>query len=186
MNRLNIVSTPISDLLIVERHQIGDSRGGFSRLFCAEELRVAGWNAPVVQINHTMTGKRGTVRGMHFQHPPHAEMKLVMCLRGIIWDVAVDLRAGSPSYLQWHAEELPAANNRAMLIPPGFAHGFQTLSDDCELLYLHSAAYTPHAEAGLNPKDRMLAISWPLAISEVSAKDSQHAMLDHTFKGVVL
>lgn len=186
MNRLQVINTPIFDLIVVKRHQIGDSRGGFSRLFCAEELRVVGWNAPIAQINHTNTSKRGTVRGMHFQQPPHAEMKLVMCLRGIIWDVAVDLRAGSPHYLRWHAEELSAANNRAMLIPQGFAHGFQTLSDDCELLYLHSAAYTPHAEAGLNPRDGTLAISWPIAISEVSKKDSQHAMLDHAFKGVVL
>jgi dTDP-4-dehydrorhamnose 3,5-epimerase len=186
MNRLDVINTPIPDLVVVKRHQLGDSRGGFSRLFCAEELRVAGWNDPVAQINHTITRKRGTVRGMHFQHSPHAEMKLVMCLRGIIWDVAVDLRVGSPNYLQWHAEELSAVNNRAMLIPQGFAHGFQTLSEDCELLYLHSAAYTPHAEAGLNPKDGMLAISWPIGISEVSAKDSQHAMLDGAFKGVVL
>lgn len=186
MSRLDVINTPISDLVVVKRHQLGDSRGDFSRLFCAEELRVAGWNVPIAQINHTITRKRGTVRGMHYQHPPHAEMKLVMCLRGIIWDVAVDLRAASPNYLKWHAEELSATNNRAMLIPQGFAHGFQTLSEDCELIYLHSAAYAPHAEAGLNPKDGILAISWPIAINEVSTKDLQHAMLDQAFKGVVL
>jgi dTDP-4-dehydrorhamnose 3,5-epimerase len=186
MSRLDIINTALPDLMVVKRQQLGDSRGAFSRLFCTEELRAAGWNAPIAQINQTITTKRGTVRGMHFQHSPHAEMKLVMCLRGIIWDVAVDLRAGSPNYLQWHAEELSAVNNRAMLIPQGFAHGFQTLSEDCELLYLHSAAYAPHAEAGLNPEDGMLAISWPIGISEVSKKDSQRAMLDHAFKGVVL
>ena len=113
-------------------------------------------------------------------------MKLVTCLRGAIWDVAVDLRAKSPTFLHWHAEELSAANHRALLIPEGFAHGFQTLCDDCELIYLHSMAYAPEAEAGLNPKDPMLSIAWPLAISELSARDAQHSMLDHQFKGLTL
>ena len=113
-------------------------------------------------------------------------MKLVTCLRGSIWDVAVDLRAGSPTFLQWHAEELTAANHRALLIPEGFAHGFQTICDDCELIYLHSRAYTPGAEAGLNPKDSMISIRWPLDIAELSARDAQHPMLNHQFKGVTL
>ena len=108
------------------------------------------------------------------------------CLRGSIWDVAVDLRAGSPTFMQWHAEEISAANHRALLIPEGFAHGFQTLSGDCELIYLHSEAYAREAEAGLNPQDPMLSIGWPLAITELSARDEQHPMLDHHFKGVML
>lgn len=186
MSRFTILDTPIADLKIIERQQLGDSRGFLSRLFCAEELAAAGWHKPIAQINQTLTQKQGTIRGLHFQHPPHAEMKLVTCLRGAIWDVAVDLRAGSPSFLQWHAEELSAANHRTLLIPEGFAHGFQTLSDDCELLYLHSAAYTPEAEAGLNPKDPRLSITWPLATTELSARDAQHPMLDHQFKGAIL
>ncbi|NMM20412.1 MAG: dTDP-4-dehydrorhamnose 3,5-epimerase [Rhodoferax sp.] len=186
MSRFTILDTPIADLKIVERQQLGDSRGFISRLFCAEELAAAGWLKPIVQINQTFTQKQGTIRGLHFQRPPYAEMKLVTCLRGAIWDVAVDLRAGSPTFLQWHAEELSAANQRALLIPEGFAHGFQTLSDDCELIYLHSRAYTPGAEAGLNPKDPMLSITWPLVITELSARDAQHPMLDQQFKGVTL
>lgn len=186
MSRFTILDTPIADLKIVERQQLGDSRGFLSRLFCAEELAAAGWHKPIAQINQTLTQKQGTIRGMHFQRLPHAEMKVVTCLRGAIWDVAVDLRAGSPTFLQWHAEELSAANHRALLIPEGFAHGFQTLSDDCELIYLHSRAYTPKAEAGLNPKDPMLSIIWPLTITELSVRDAQHPLLDHQFKGVTL
>ena len=186
MSRFTILDTPIADLKIVERQQLGDSRGFLSRLFCAAELAVAGWHKPIIQINQTSTQKQGTIRGMHFQTPPYAEMKLVTCLRGAIWDVAVDLRAGSPTFLQWHAEELSAANHRALLIPEGFAHGFQSLSDDCELIYVHSVAYAPEAEAGLNPQDPMLSIGWLLGITELSARDAQHPMLDHHFKGVTL
>lgn len=186
MSRFTALDTPIAGLKIIERQCLGDSRGFLSRLFGADELAAAGWTKPIVQINHTLTQKSGTVRGMHFQYQPHAEMKLVTCLRGAIWDVAVDVRAGSPTFLQWHAAELSAINRRALLIPEGFAHGFQTLSDDCELIYLHSAAYTPEAEAGLAPQDTMLSITWPLAISELSARDARHAMLDDQFKGVIL
>ena len=186
MNRFTVSDTVISGLKVIERQQIGDSRGFLARLFCAEELADAGWQKPIAQINQTLTEKKGTVRGMHFQYPPHAEMKLVSCLQGAVWDVAVDLRAGSPTFLQWHAQELSADNRRAYLIPEGFAHGFQTLTDDCELLYLHSDAYAPQAEAGLNPRDPELSIAWPLPVSEISARDEKHPMLDARFKGVAL
>ena len=186
MSRFSVTDLPQHDLKVVERQQLGDSRGFLSRLFCAEELAAAGWHQPIAQINQTVTQKQGTVRGVHYQRPPHAEMKLVSCLQGAIWDVAVDLRAGSPTFLQWHAVELSAANLRALLIPEGFAHGFQTLVDDCELIYMHTKAHAPGAEAGLNPQDAMLSIKWPLAITELSARDAQHPMLDHLFKGVTL
>jgi dTDP-4-dehydrorhamnose 3,5-epimerase len=186
MSRFTILDSPIEDLKIVERQQFGDSRGFLARLFCVEELAAAGWHKPIAQINQTLTQKKGTIRGLHFQNAPYAEMKLVSCLRGAIWDVAVDLRAGSPTFLQWHAEELSAANHRALLIPEGFAHGFQTLCHECELIYLHTQTYTPGAEAGVNPKDSMLSITWPLAITELSARDSHHPMLDYQFKGVTL
>lgn len=186
MSRFTILNTLIVGLKIIERKHLGDTRGFLSRIFCAEELTDAGWRKPIAQINQTFTKKRGTIRGMHYQCPPNAEMKLVTCLQGAIWDVAVDLRAGSPTFLQWHAEELSAANQRALLIPEGFAHGFQTLSNDCELVYLHSLAYTPEAEAGLNPKDSRLQITWPMAVTELSTRDDQRAMLDHNFEGVML
>ena len=186
MSRFSVTDLPLHGLKVVERQKLGDSRGFLSRLFCAEELAAAGWHQPIAQINQTVTQKQGTVRGVHYQHAPHSEMKLVSCLQGAIWDVAVDLRAGSPTFLQWHALELSATNHRALLIPEGFAHGFQTLVDNCELIYMHTKAYAPSAEAGLNPQDPMLAITWPLAITELSARDAQHPMLDHLFKGVQL
>lgn len=184
MNRLSILDLPLAGLKRIERTQQGDARGFLSRLFCAEELNAAGWTAPVAQINHTLTARRGTVRGLPFQYPPHAEMKLVTCLRGEVFDVAVDIRAVSKTFLHWHAELLSADNGRALLIPQGFAHGFQALSDDAELLYCHSAAYNAAAEGGLNPQDGRLAIDWPLAISEISARDAQHPMLGQGFAGV--
>ena len=184
MSRFVITDLALSGLKRIERQRLGDDRGFLSRIFCAEDLARAGWHQPIAQINHTYTSKRGTVRGMHFQESPHAEMKLMNCLRGEVWDVAVDLRRGSPTFLQWYAEHLSADNGFALLIPEGFAHGFQALSDDVELLYCHSAAYVPKAEAGLNAKDQRLNISWPLAIAELSTRDAKHPMLDVSFQGL--
>jgi dTDP-4-dehydrorhamnose 3,5-epimerase len=155
-------------------------------MFCQQELAKAGWNKSIAQINHTYTAKKGTVRGLHFQHPPHAEMKLVSCLRGEIWDVAVDIRAGSPTFLHWHAERLSADNGRALLIPEGFAHGFQALMDQVELLYIHSHPYTSSAEAGVRADDSILNITWPIPMSEISKRDALHPILTHDFKGIVL
>lgn len=186
MKRFSVFDTPLSGLQLVERRMMGDDRGFLSRLFCSEELVAVGWHKPIEQINHTYTKHRGTVRGMHYQLPPHAEIKLVSCIKGEIWDVAVDLRKGSPTFLHWHAEKLTAANQRALLIPEGFAHGFQTLTDDVELLYCHSAPYVQSAEMGLNPTDPRLNISWPLKISHLSERDKLHPMLDNAYTGVVV
>jgi dTDP-4-dehydrorhamnose 3,5-epimerase len=124
--------------------------------------------------------------GMHFQHSPHSEMKLVNCIRGEIWDVAVDVRANSPTFLRWHAERLSAVNGRSLLIPEGFAHGFQALTDDAELIYCHSTAFDAKAEAGLNPLDARLAIAWPIAITEISARDAGQKHIGTAFEGVNL
>jgi dTDP-4-dehydrorhamnose 3,5-epimerase len=186
MRRFTIQETPLEGLKIIQRTAIGDARGFLSRIFCAEDLASAGWTWPIAQINYTLTKTSGTVRGMHFQFPPMAEAKLVSCLRGAVWDVAVDIRRGLPTFLKWHAEELSAANQRALLIPPGFAHGFQTLEPDCELLYLHSASYDPACEGALNPRDPPLAISWPKEISSISEKDFNRPMLDPSFQEVTL
>lgn len=187
MSRFSVTPTKLPGLTCVERKLLGDSRGFLSRLFCPEDLREAGWpEKSVAQINHTMTAKRGTVRGLHFQYPPHAEAKLVSCVRGTVWDVAVDLRKQSPTYLHWHAEEISETNCRALLIPEGFAHGFQTLSDDVQMIYVHSAPYAQTYEGGIAPNDPMLAISWPLAISELSERDRTHPPLSPAFEGVKL
>jgi dTDP-4-dehydrorhamnose 3,5-epimerase len=186
MSRFHITETRLNGLVVVERTLIQDERGFLTRLFCAEELKAAGWSWQVAQINHTCSTTQGTVRGMHYQIPPAAEAKLVSCIRGSVWDVAVDLRIGSPTYLQWHGVELSAANHQALLIPPGFAHGFQTLSPDCELFYLHSELYDANAERALNALDPALDISWPLKISTMSQRDANHAMIDNTFQGISL
>ncbi|PZO17846.1 MAG: dTDP-4-dehydrorhamnose 3,5-epimerase [Burkholderiales bacterium] len=184
MSRLSCTTMPLPGLMRVERALIGDARGFLSRLFCSEELAACGWVKPVAQINHTRTAQRGTVRGLHYQRPPHGEMKLVTCIQGEVWDVAVDLRASSPTFLRWHAELLSANNRRALLIPEGFAHGFQTLTDDVEMLYCHSAAYAPQAEGGLHPEDPALRIEWPLDLSAISPRDAQHPPIDSQFSGI--
>jgi dTDP-4-dehydrorhamnose 3,5-epimerase len=186
MSRFSISDTPLAGVKVVQREHLDDERGFLARLFCADELSAAGWQKPILQINHTLTQQCGTVRGLHFQRRPSADMKLVSCIRGEVWDVVVDLVAGSSTYLRWHAEILSAENRRALLIPEGYAHGFQTLTDDCELIYLHTAVHAPHAEAGVNPADPRLAINWPLPISLISERDANLPMLDSDFKGPLL
>ena len=186
MNRFTVSSLPLDGLKLLRRQRLNDSRGYLERLFCAEELAVAGWSKHVTQINRTLTVKCGAVRGMHYQKPPSAEMKLVTCICGEIWDVAIDLRADSATFLQWHAEILSADNNCTLLIPEGFAHGFQTLSANVELLYFHTSSHVPSAEACLNALDSSFAIDWPLEITEISQKDAMHPFIDSNFEGVRL
>ncbi len=186
MSRFDFIVTPLSGLVLVQRKAIEDDRGFLSRFYCAEEFRDAGINKAVAQMNHTLTRKKGAVRGLHFQYPPHAETKLVSCLRGEILDVAVDLRPDSPTFLCWHGEIISAANRKSLLIPEGFAHGFQTLTEDCELIYLHTASYHPEAEGALNVADPKLGIAWPLPITDLSARDRSHTFIDENYQGVVL
>lgn len=186
MSRFSLTSLPLQGLMCVQRQRLVDQRGFLSRLFCADELLGIGWSGEIMQVNHTQTVLKGTVRGLHYQLAPYAETKLVTCVRGVIWDVAIDLRAGSPTFLRWHGQTLSAENLCAMVIPEGFAHGFQTLTDDCELIYLHSRVYAPEVEAGLNPLDTAIGIEWPLAITVRSARDASHPWLDEKFKGLTL
>jgi len=136
------------------------------------------------QINHTHTRTAGTIRGMHYQSPPYAEMKLVSCIRGKIWDVAIDLRADSPTFLHWHAEILSPENGRALLVPEGFAHGFQSLIDDSEIVYCNSAPYAPEAEGGVLYCDAKVDIEWPLQPTVISDRDRKHPLIDKDFLGV--
>lgn len=184
MARFDFVPTPLVGLMLVQRQRLEDSRGFLSRFYCAEEFKTAGVLQPIAQINHTLTRSKGAVRGMHFQRPPHAETKLVSCLHGEIFDVAVDLRKNSPTFLRWHGVVLSAANQRSLLIPAGFAHGFQALTDDCELIYLHTAAYQPTAEGAVHANDPCLAIAWPLDITEMSDRDRTHPPLTAEFTGI--
>ena len=161
-----------------------DSRGFFSRLYCERELGFILEARNIVQVNFSRTGVVGAVRGMHFQHSPHAEMKLIRCLKGRVWDVAVDLRANSPTFLKWHAEELSCDNTKMIIIPEGFAHGFQVLEQESELLYLHTEYYEPQSEDGLRYNDPRLDIKWPLPITDLSNRDAGHSLIDSSFQGL--
>lgn len=184
--RFAVSNLPLVGLKLLERKPICDSRGSLTRIFCRDELKSAGWQESIAQINLTQTLDSGTVRGMHFQYPPYTEFKLVSCIKGEVWDIVVDLRAKSTTFLETHVERLSAKNNLAILIPPGFAHGFQSLTDNAELLYLHSTPHNIAAEGGLNPLDPMLKLFWPLPITRISERDKSHPMLDKNFKGIYL
>jgi dTDP-4-dehydrorhamnose 3,5-epimerase len=176
--------TPIAGLLLLKRQRLADARGHLSRLFDAEGMAGFGWTGGIAQVNETVTVAQGTVRGFHFQSPPFAEAKLVTCLRGKVFDVAVDIRKGSKTFLWHYGAELSEENMQSLLIPEGFAHGFQALTDDVQLLYAHSAPYRAEAEGGLNPLDRVLNIPWPLPVINLSPRDQTHPMIDAQFEGI--
>ncbi len=178
--------TSLEGLVVIQREKFEDSRGSFSRLFCADELSSLGLQESIVQINHSRTRDKGAVRGLHYQYPPQSEIKIVSCIRGEVFDVAVDLRRGSETFLQWHGEVLSEGNARSLLIPRGFAHGFQALGNDCELIYLHSSYYEPTLEGALHVNDPRLAISWPLSVSGLSERDASHPFVSDDFDGVEL
>lgn len=182
---MRIVDAPLAGLAVIETSPVADERGRFVRVACEEVLSALKPGIRFVQVNLSRTLRRGTVRGMHFQHAPHAEAKLIRCLRGRVFDVAVDLRAGSPTLLRWHAIELDAAVEREVFIPEGFAHGFQALTDEVELLYLHTRAWHAAAEGRLRPDDPAVAIEWPLPMTLLSPRDREAPLLDSTtFRGV--
>jgi dTDP-4-dehydrorhamnose 3,5-epimerase len=161
-----------------------DHRGEFARLFCERELAELIGSRHIVQANRSLTRAVGAVRGMHFQFPPHAEMKLIRCIRGRVWDVAVDLRKESATFLKWTAQELSPANGLMLVVPERCAHGFQVLEPDSELLYLHTASYAPAAEGGISPTDPTIGIAWPLPIVDLSDRDRSHPHLSKDFAGI--
>ncbi|HZL48554.1 MAG TPA: dTDP-4-dehydrorhamnose 3,5-epimerase [Solirubrobacteraceae bacterium] len=170
---MKFIETPLPGAWVIELEALGDERGWFARTFDAEEFRARGLDADVVQCNASFNAQRDTLRGMHYQAAPHGESKLVRCVRGAIFDVAVDLRADSPTCRGWHGVELSAENRRAFYIPAGLAHGFQTLTDDCEVLYQMGYRYMPEAARGVRWDDPALAIDWPSPAGErtVSERD---------------
>ena len=174
---MNIVSTPLQGVAVVETTPISDHRGSFARFYCQRELAPIIGDRGIVQINHSRTEAAGAIRGMHFQRPPKGEMKLVRCIKGRVWDVALDLRQDSPSYLRWHAVELSSLNGLMVAIPEGFAHGFQALEAGSELLYLHTEYYDPASEGGVRFDDPAVAIAWPLAVADVSDRDRRHPLI---------
>lgn len=183
---MNLVETILPGVWVIESTAFQDNRGAFSRLFCSRELQAIVGPRGIVQINHSMTHGVGAVRGLHVQNPPHTEMKIVRCLKGRVFDVAVDLRQGSTSFLKWTAVELTPENRFAFVIPEGCAHGFQVLEEDSELLYLHTAFYTPDAEGAVRFDDPSIGVNWPLTPTDLSARDLSHPHLKEDFKGIVL
>src|SRR5436190_2976 len=147
-----------------------DDRGAFTRLYCERQLMAVDHNNRIVQVNHSMTRESGTIRGMHFQNPPDAEVKIIRCLKGSVYDVVIDLRTGSDTFLSWYGVELSFENGFMNYIPEGCAHGFQSLEDNTELLYLHTAFYNKENEGGVRFDDPKFSISWPLSATHVSKK----------------
>lgn len=170
-------AAPLKGVYVVEPEPYSDQRGWFARTYCQEEFAAIGHDKPWLQINHSFTQQSGTIRGMHFQKPPFSEIKLLRCIAGAIFDVVVDMREDSPTRWQWFGIELSAVNRKMLYIPEGFAHGFETLQDNTELIYHHSQLYMPGAEGGLRFDDPALAIQWPLQVRLVSERDKQHPLL---------
>lgn len=177
-DRFRFETTPISGLLIAHRAPKIDQRGEFTRIYCATDFMGAALIKPIVQINHSLSLTRGTVRGLHFQHHPFSEDKIVSCLAGKIFDVAVDLRKGSPTFLRWFGIILSDKNRMSLVIPAGFAHGFQALDDHSEVLYFVTAPFDAQSEGGLNPLDTRLGIKWPLSCTSISERDKERPFIE--------
>lgn len=176
--------TILKDCYVIDIKPFEDERGWFARTYCEEAFATINHNKKWVQLNHSFTKQKGSIRGMHYQPPPFEEIKLVRCIAGAVLDVVVDLRKTSPTFLKWTSIELSATNKKMIYIPEGFAHGFQSLEDNSELIYHHSQFYKPGAEAGLLFNDPILNINWPLEVSNISEKDTKHPQINSTFKGI--
>ena len=183
---MRVLETGIDGLLIFESPLLGDERGTFTRVFCEREMHEAIGERKIRQSNVSSTASVGAVRGMHFQYPPRAEMKIVRCLIGRVFDVAVDLRQGSSTFLQWFGVELSPQNGRAFILPEGCAHGFQVLEPDSKLLYFHTEFYTPEYEGGLRHDEPRVGIIWPMKPTQLSVRDSCLPYLKESFFGVNL
>ncbi|MBK5272290.1 MAG: dTDP-4-dehydrorhamnose 3,5-epimerase [Bacteroidia bacterium] len=176
--------TSLKGSYIIDLSPLTDERGWFARTYCKKEFEQIGYTKEWLQLNHSFTKNKRTIRGMHFQLPPHAEIKLVRCIAGVVMDIIVDIRKGSSTFLKWTAIELSAINRKMIYIPEGFAHGFQTLTDDCELIYHHSEFYMPGVEAGIKYNEPKLNIKWPLDLSHISGRDNNFSYLTNDFKGI--
>jgi len=181
---MKFIETILQGAYLIVPDLLEDERGFFARTFCRREFAEMGINSDFVQGNISYNKKKGTLRGMHYQIRPHAEVKLVRCTAGAIYDVIVDLRPESPTFRQWISAELTASNHETLYIPERFAHGFQTLSDDAEVIYHHSAYYAPENEHGLRFDDSSLGIAWPLPVAVISDRDKNHPLMDDHFQGI--
>jgi dTDP-4-dehydrorhamnose 3,5-epimerase len=176
--------TKLKGSYVIDLDLFEDERGWFARTFCKDEFKKMGHDGEWVQLNHSFTKQKGTIRGMHYQMPPFGEIKLIRCIAGAVFDVIVDIRKDSPTFLQWVGMEFSAKNKKMIYIPQGFAHGFQALTNDCELIYHHSAFYKPNVEGGLKYNDPNLNIEWPLEGVNISSRDLSHNLLTNNFIGI--
>ena len=181
---MKFTPTKLEGSYIIDVDPFTDERGWFARFYCKDEFQQIGHNKEWVQLNHSVTYKTGSLRGMHFQKEPFREIKMVKCIAGSVYDVIIDLRKGSGSFLQWFGAELSAGNKKMIYIPEGFAHGFQCLEDHCELIYHHSEFYKPDSESGIRYNDPLIKIDWRLRVTELSSRDQTHPYLDENFKGI--
>ncbi len=183
---MKFIETPLQNAYTIDLNPFQDERGAFIRAFCKKEFEEIGHSKEFVQINHSINKQKGTIRGMHFQKPPFAEIKLIRCIRGSIFDVIIDVRKNSPTFLHSFGVELSAENLKMMYVPEGFAHGFQTLENECEVLYHHTEYYNPTSEDGLRFDDKILNIQWKLKPENISVKDLNYKMIDNNFIGLEL
>jgi dTDP-4-dehydrorhamnose 3,5-epimerase len=181
---MKFIKTSLAGAYFVEIEPFRDERGLFARIFCQKEFNSVGFDKKIVQINHSITRQKGCIRGLHYQTQPACETKIIRCIQGAVFDVMVDIRKGSPTFLQWHGLELSKDNMRMAVIPEGFAHGFQAITDNVELIYHHSAFYCPEYSRGLKFDDPALAIQWPVSVTAISSKDKSYPLIDHNFKGI--
>lgn len=183
---MKFTEAPLKGSFAIEPEPFSDDRGWFARTYCKNEFQQIGHTKEWVQINHSFTNKKGTIRGMHFQYPPFTEIKMLRCIAGAVYDVIVDIRSGSPTFLKWFGVELSAANKKMLYIPDGFAHGFQTITENAELIYHHSSFYQPGYEGGIKYDDPKLKIEWPLPVTEISVRDNNHLFITNDFTGINL
>lgn len=185
-SNLKLIHTPLQGLYIVERNVIRDNRGFFYRLYSKKDLESIGIKKSITHVNFSHTNEMYTVRGLHYQNSPYTETKIVTCVKGEIFDVAVDLRKSSPTFLKWFGLSLSAKNQLSLLIPDGFAHGFQVIENDSEMIYLHTEEYVKESEGGLNVLDPMIGISWPSDPINLSDRDKNFPFIDKNFEGITL
>jgi dTDP-4-dehydrorhamnose 3,5-epimerase len=182
--KLNFTKTPLDGLVVIERNIISDQRGTFFRMFCEQELNEVGLDENISQVNYSFTKNKYTTRGFHFQYEPYSESKIITCVRGEVYDVALDLRRGSSTFLKAFGVVLSEKNCKSHCLPKGFAHAFQSLTDECGLVYLHSSPYNVNYEGGINVHDPRVAISWPYKPQNMSQKDLCLPMLSSEFEGI--
>lgn len=181
---MNIQTTEIAGVNVITSDIFEDMRGRFFRMFCRNELAEVIGNREIVQMNFSRTREVGMIRGLHYQSKPYAEMKMIRCLSGKVFDVAVDLRKGSKTFLRWHGEILTPESTKMLIVPEGCAHGFQALEPESELIYLHTAAYSSDHEGGIRYDDEKISVDWPLPCAGVSDRDKALPRIDESFSGI--